>query len=233
MVFHPQDEALAESTLEQAERAIDQVSEVWQGDWSEKVVAYVPSTVEELEDLLGVTFDVSNFVAFAHSAFDVDEFRFTGTRIIVNKENFIRHSLAARRGILTHELLHVATRDASGILVPSWVEEGLAQLTATTSISDVHASVARVFDGDVATDMEFLTGTSTDISNAYATALSAIGYMREVYGIDGVNRFYEEIGGVGVEPGTVDYHVDQASRTALGKAFAEFEAEWAAEVRGG
>jgi hypothetical protein len=232
IMFHPKDASLANATIEQAEAALPAVGRLWDREWSETVIIFVPSNSAELEDLLGATFDVSNFVAFAQSGFDLEEFSFVGTRIIVNPPNFSRMSSGLKRSILVHELLHVATRDASGIRTPSWVEEGLAQLAQGSPVAPAHRRVARVFDGDVADDMEFLTGTSTDISIAYATALSAMGYMRDEFGLDRVTDFYEELGGVGIAPGTVDYHVDQASKKTLGKSFDEFETAWAKRVRG-
>lgn len=237
LVVHPEEARFAPELLRLAEDALADVDRAWLRPWSRRVPIFVPSTKRELERLLGATFDVGNFVAFAVSSADTSEgFEIVGSRIILNRTNFLRHSPSGRRAILAHELLHVATRGAAGPFISAWVEEGLAQLTESAGRPDTRFFRERVragkFDRRVPEDLEFLSGSGDDIFATYQEALSAMAYLVQRFGLERVGRFYEGYGSARVEPGTPRYHADRAMREVLGISFADLERDWAASVAG-
>lgn len=234
LLLHPEEASFAEELLASAEAALPAVDHVWQSEWSKKTPILVPSTKAELERLIEATFDVSNFVAFATSGLDredADAWDVVGTRIILNRQNFLRHNQQGRTRILVHELVHVATRGATGPFLPAFAEEGLAELsgTLTTPILDRKVKDGR-FDRRLPEDWEFTAGEGGDILTSYQESVSAFKYMKEKFGIEGVNRFYLALGRVRLEPGTGEYRLGKAFQDALGVAFNDFESQWASAV---
>jgi len=232
MVVHPEDSAFASPLLRLAEQALPEVDRVWTTPWSKKVVIYVPSSNTELERIIEATFDVTHFVAFA--AFSVDRkkgWESTAPRIILNRANFLRHSPAGQTRILAHELLHVATRDASGPFVSAFIEEGLAQLAEPeVRVSAVSDRILRSgkFDGTPPENVEFVSQSSEQIFLAYQEALSVAMFMRDRYGIPKLNDFYSHLGALRTEPGTDRYHLRQTVGTVFGITLSDFEREWTA-----
>lgn len=236
IVTHPQESALAQQLLSLAEGALPAVGRAWKLPWNKKVVIFVPSSQKELERLLDATFDVGNFVAVAVSSVDIDEGWFPVTRVMVNPQTFLKRTPEVQRTILVHELLHVATRRASGPFLTSAVEEGLAQLAefeTPPSMEQVNVSVRRAgFDGRLPDDTDFFTGGGASIRRSYLEALSAMAYAAMQYGVDKINAFYTSFGSARIEAGTSIYHLDRALRETLGVSLADFESEWAKSVRG-
>lgn len=236
LLLHPEEVPYADELLASAEAALPSVDEVWTNKWSKKTPILVPSTKAELERLIEATFDVSNFVAFATSALDredADAWDVVGTRILLNRQNFLRHNNQVRTRILVHELVHVATREATGPFVPAFAEEGLAELSGTlaTPILDRRIRDGR-FDRRLPKDWEFTAGESADILNSYQESVSAFKFMRQKFGIEGVNRLYVALGQVRLEPGTPDYRLGRAFQDALGMTLADFESQWASAAVG-
>lgn len=237
LVVHPSDSNRAGSLLSAAESALPQVRRVWRGPWSERVPIYVPASENELARLLDATFDVRNFVAVAVSSVDLDEGWHPVSRVIVNPQNFLRRTAAVQTTILTHELVHVATRQASGPHLMNMVEEGLAQYAESerpAPMSKLNDDLRRAgFDGVLPEDSDFFTGGGVAIRRSYLEALSAITYFVDRYGIDRLGQFYSALGSARIEPGIAAYHLDQALRSVAGISFADFEREWAEAVRSG
>jgi hypothetical protein len=233
-VFHPGDRTAAQSTLQQAEQGLTQVGRGWPREWSRRSVIYIPAGVGELEGLLGVVFDVSNFVAFAASAVDLAEaWDLVGYRVVVNPANFLRYGPRLRTEILAHELVHVATRESSGPFVPNWVEEGIAQLAESTPQPDLGPLVASGrFTATVPEDYRFTSGSNQDIFQTYRESLSALAFMRDTFGLEEVGEYYAALGRARIEPGTGDYHVNRAMREVLGMGIGEFQTAWLDSVRG-
>lgn len=236
LLLHPEEASFAWELLASAEAALPAVDQVWKSEWSKKTPILVPSTKAELERLIEATFDVSNFVAFATSGLDredEDAWDVIGTRIILNRQNFLRHNQQVRTRILTHELVHVATRGATGPFVPVFAEEGLAELSGTlaTPILDRKIRDGR-FDRRLPEDWEFTAGEGGDILNSYQEAVSALVFMKDKFGIESVNRFYLALGQVRLEPGTLEYRLGRAFQEALGITFPDFESQWASAAAG-
>lgn len=234
VVFHPGSRGSGEQILQRAASAVGGVGRVWRQPWSQKVVLYLPASTEELEGLLAVTFDVTNFVAFAAASLDLREgFRLVGSRVIVNPSNFLRRSAAIRTVILIHELVHVSTRSASGPFVPNWVEEGLATFAESDpprSLGAISREVQVAAGDRLPEDLRFTSGSGEEIRNAYAESRSAITFMAERFGVEEMNQFYVVLGAVRLEPGTARYHIDRALRETLGIGFEEFQAAWVEAV---
>lgn len=231
LIHHPQEAELAEGFLATAEQALGQANKVWLRPWHQKVPIIVPSDKQELERFLGASFDVSNFVAFAGCSLereDDDRWDELAPVMILNKENMLRHSPESKLQIFAHELVHVATCDADGPYVPLFVQEGMAQLTDAGATSILNSAVRRKsFDRRLPEDWEFYSDVGSRIGNAYDESTSSFRFMRERFGIEKVNVFYETMGKARLEPGTSAYHLRRSMREALGIELEQFEAEWA------
>ncbi|MCA1840568.1 MAG: hypothetical protein LC723_09600 [Actinobacteria bacterium] len=236
LLFHPDQAKFAADLLDKAEAALPDVAKAWNRQWSQKVPVIVPSSDEELKRLLGATFDVSNFVAFATASLELDAadspWKLVGRRIFLNRSNFISHSASSRRSIFAHELTHVAARSASGPFIPTWVEEGLAQLSegATTDLFVSQVKAGR-FSGQLPEDWQFTTGTGTSIFLSYQASLSAMRYMRSRFGEEAPDRLYAELGGPKFDVGTQTFHVDLAMQKTFAESFDQFQSDWAADVK--
>ncbi len=233
LVVHPDEARFAPQLLRLAEEALPKVDQVWGRPWSKRVPIFVPSSREELEGLLNVTFDVSNFVAFASASLDREAgWRFTGARIILNRANFLRHTPSSRREIFAHELAHVATREASGPFVPIFMEEALAELaSANLDTSHLETRVrSGSFDRRLPDDLEFRSGGGRAIYLSYQEALSVALFVRDRFGAEAFGRLYEALGAARVEAGTRKYHLDRVLTETLGMSLSDFEREWGSYV---
>jgi hypothetical protein len=229
-ISHPDVASAAEPTLDMAERALDRVEQLWALDWHDRVPILAPSSTEELRRIIQATFDLDVFVAFAYSGLDrARGWDLVGHRIILNWPNFSSFGEETQESILTHELLHIATREYTGPEVATWVDEGIAEWVS----GDVDEIYLRedlaegTFDGELPRDFEFTTGEDPDILQAYEESSTAARYAVDRFGRDDVAEFYRFLGRVRVAPGTPRYHVGRAVRAAWGIPFDEFQDRWA------
>jgi hypothetical protein len=218
--------------VELAATALEQVDDYWGVPWRRRVAVLVPRDADELERLLQVTFDVDNFVAFATSSVDprggID---YTGHRIVLNAQAFVDRPSESTFEILTHELLHVATRDASGPFIPVWVEEGFAEHVGTDAdpqaLEFLNARVsAGLTRSELPDDYEFTIGGRTEIFLRYQEALSAVRFFIDRWGLRRFVRFYRLLGRVEIAPGTARWHIDRALKKTIGGDLDEFERAW-------
>ncbi|MGH2786814.1 MAG: hypothetical protein ACRDJV_02760 [Actinomycetota bacterium] len=218
--------------IELAATALEQVDDYWTVAWHRRVAVLVPRDADELERLLQVTFDVDNFVAFATSSVDprggID---YTGHRIVLNPQAFVDRPSESTFEILTHELLHVATRDASGPFIPVWVEEGFAEHVGTDAdpqaLGFLNARVsAGLTKGHLPDDYEFTIGGRTDIFLRYQGALSAVRFFINRWGLHRFVRFYRLLGRVEIAPGTARWHIERALKKTIDVDLDEFERAW-------
>ena len=232
-VSHPDLAGAADAILSAAERALQQVSDLWPLGFRKKVMILAPSESEELVRIIQAQFDVDAFVAFAYSGLDRDRtWDLVGHRIILHWDNFSAQSDAVQQSILTHELLHIATRELSGPFVPAFVDEGVAEWV-TTDASTLLLSIrvsAGTFDRRLPQDHEFITGHNDDIVTSYQESFSFIRYADDRFGANAVVDFYRRLGRARVAPGTWRYHVDRAMRDAFGVGFGQLQRRWAAWV---
>jgi hypothetical protein len=227
----------SDGVLGLAENALDRVGRYWHMGRRERVVILVPTTTEELARVLQTTFDLDDFVAFAAATVDTqDGWEYRGARILFNPEAIAGRPASQVLTILSHELLHVVTRPASGPFVPVFVEEGVAEYVGY----DASPEALGFFDGIVATggfdgrlpaDVEFLTGSGNDIYTSYQKAHSAVRFFVARWGLHRFERFYRRLGRSRVAPGTTEYHLDRALRRTIGIGFDAFERAWANSIR--
>ena len=229
-VAHPAQAAAAAPVLESAERALGRVRAGWPLDWDERMVLLVPTSQGELSRVIQATFDLDVFVAFAYSTLDrARDWDLVGHRVILNWPNFSSYPDSIRQTILTHELLHAATREYAGPFTSVFVDEGIAELVAgndgTSQVAERVSSGS--FDEAFPRDFEFVTGSGDSILNAYQESFTAMDYAADRYGRDAVARFYRSLGSARIAPGTARYHVDRAARGAFGIGIDPLERHWA------
>ncbi|HKX25207.1 MAG TPA: hypothetical protein VJP08_02695, partial [Actinomycetota bacterium] len=120
-VSHPDLASASDTMLDLAERALDRVDQRWPLAWHQRVPILAPSSTEELRRIIQATFDLDVFVAFAYSGVDrAQGWNLVGHRIILNWPNFSRFPDTTQEDILTHELLHIATREYNGPALATW-----------------------------------------------------------------------------------------------------------------
>lgn len=232
-VSHPDRAAAAAAILGAAERALQRLDDVWPLSWRRRVVILAPSDTEELTRIIQAQFDLDVFVAFAVSGLDRRrQWDLVGHRVLLHWDNFSAQSDAVQQSILTHELLHIATRELSGPFVPAFVDEGVAEWVTTdasTLLLAIRVS-AGTFDRRLPMDHEFTTGENEDIVNSYQESFSFIEYAGDRYGARSVGEFYRRVGRSRLAPGTWRYHVDRAMRGAFGLGYRELQERWADHV---
>lgn len=240
VALHHPDTPAVDAVVAEARAALDQVIARWPLDWPRRVPVIIPRDEEELAELLHVTFDLSSFVAFATSTpvGELGEYELTGARIVVNPPRFLNRSSEVRQRILAHELLHVATRPASGPFVPAWVEEGIAQRlgeeASTTGLGLFQSLVGSgQFVAELPEDAQFTGGGRDRIFLSYQTAFAFVDWLVDQHSPEQVARFYEELGRGSVgEPGTEAYHVDRAALDVFGADIAALRERWRASLSG-
>jgi hypothetical protein len=229
-VSHPEQAGAADEILDAAERSLRTVEDRWPLPWRKRALILAPTSSEELQRIIQATFDVENFVAFAYSSVERRiDFDLVGHRIILNWPPFSRYDLDIQERILAHELLHFATRELTGPMVPGFVDEGIAEWVAGDTDTTVIRSrlAGGDWDHELPRDYEFITGEGEDVTLQYEESYTSAEYAIERYGIRDVAEFYRILGRTRLAPGTPRYHVDQAMRAAFGLGYPEFEARWA------
>jgi hypothetical protein len=221
---------------DQAEAGIDRVRDYWTARWHKRVVLVVPCNGGRLQRILQATFDPSQFVAFAYSTVDTErDYDYTGHRVIVNPPVFSGRPASQVLTIMAHELLHVASRDISGPFVPLFVDEGIADLvgygTADRALAYFDAVVSSGgFDGKLPNDFQFSTGSGDEIFLSYQKSQSAMRFFVSRWGLEALDRFYENLGKRTYVVGLARWHVDDALRATVGIGLDRFEREWTASI---
>ena len=224
---------LGESFMQRAEAARARVKERWKGPWNGSVVVLVTSSRRELRRIIDVDFAISNFVAFAYSPF-----RATGyspARIVVDRATLAGSSPETIELILTHEIVHVATRRASGPHIPLWVEEGLAEWIARTPgdgadlyyASQVAAGTVRP---ELATDRQFRRGNADELFLHYQSSRTAVEYFIERWGYKRFIGFYKSLGDSHNESKGRAKHLRSTMRRFTGMSPSKFERQWADSI---
>lgn len=201
---HPGSRELLPQIGEVVDAAVPDVDAVWQTDWSRAVVVLVPQDDTELDRMLNGSTDLSRIAAVATAELpDLgDGFHPVGDRVIVNPPNFAKLGRLGRQVVLTHEVMHVATRRATGPDTPTWLVEGLADYVGYLDTGVPTETAARelrdaVRSGQVPAalpaDTDFDGGNAT-IAQAYEASWLAYRFLVETYGADAALRFYRVVG---------------------------------------
>jgi hypothetical protein len=229
---HPGSRSLMRRVATAIDAAVPRVTDVWGRAWSQRVVALVPSSQDELSRVVGGHGDYSQIAAVATAELtDANTgYQPVGDRIVINPPNFTKLGTLGRRVVLTHEVTHVATRGASGPAAPAWLVEGFAdyvgykglRIPYTVSASELRDSVRRGrLPRTLPSDGDF-DGGNKDLAEVYEQAWLAVSLLAEQHGRSGLLRFYRTVGRVGA-PATA---VDDAFRSLWGTDVAAFTASW-------
>jgi len=222
----------------QADAAVPRVTQAWGSDWPQRVVVLVPETQDELGTIIEEGNDLSQIaaVAVAQLGEGAGGLRAVGNRIIVNPPNFARLSVTGRQVVLTHEITHVATREATRPSVPTWLVEGFADYVGYLGSGVRTRDAARELRVDVRAgrvpaelppDEEF-GGTSPRLAQAYEMSWLACRLIVERTSEADLVRFYRAVAASSADP---DSAVDAAFRSILGSTTESFTRAWRAYLR--
>lgn len=225
----PTDAPLLRAVADDAAAAVPRVTAAWGSAWARSAVVEVPHDSAAFGRL--VPGDLEQLAALATTVpgdhDDVDD------RVVVQPDAFRRLTPAGRRVVLAHELVHVATRAATGPASPSWLVEGLADAVAFRGSGvPVEAAApelaARVRSGDVPaalpTDAALAPG-APDLGAAYEQAWLAVDLLVRRYGTGRVTALYRAVGRAHDHAA-----VERALRTVLGTSTGEITTAWRAEL---
>lgn len=220
--------------LREIDAARDRVGRSWPFGAPDRIVALIPGATADLRALFAGEADVERFVGFATSTWSRNdgEIVLGGRRLVVNPRGFFGASTGGRADILGHEVLHLATNRATGVMVPAWLEEGLAQVFGERTPRSTSAlRRARV---ELPSDHIFSSGTDAEVARAYRTSLSFVRFLARKHGKPAIARFQRALGAISaVSAGTRDYHLERTARRVFGQGFAANVRAWQTEVRGG
>jgi hypothetical protein len=235
LLLHRPGQGSVDALLQEAQGALATATARWPLAWPGTVPVIVPRDEAELAELLHVTYDLSNFIAFATSSpvGELGALTMSGSRIVLNTNRFLDRSSATRERILVHELVHAASRPSSSPDLPSWVEEGVAQALGeqrSTTGTVLLDSLARTgWDGSLPMDAQFSVGGRDRIFLSYQQSWSFVDYLLDAYGRDAVGAFYLAAGqGSQGDPGTTRARLDVAARAVFGAPVASLVATWRA-----
>jgi hypothetical protein len=227
LLTHPEVTQEVRPWLPIAEKAYARAAAFWPGSMEKHIVLEVPRTTDELQRITHDTADLSKFVAFVASDVSREHgYVPTGPRMFVHVSHLLQYPESAQLPIISHELVHVLTREASGPNVPTFVEEGLANVGGQAS--DLFA--AQYSTGPKPTTFppseRFVTGSVTEIQAAYGQAQIAIQVLIDKFGRDGLVRFYRTLGAERIVAGTEQYQVRKALKDSLHWSYDDWIAAW-------
>lgn len=225
-IFHPAQADRAKALQAIAEEAIGTLHKRWDQPWSERIPLILPADTGELERILQSTIDLDKFLAFvSYGAVRDDSWVATAPRIYIQDQNLGRYPRAYQVETLTHELSHAAAAPLAGPFVPSWVHEGVADWIATGRSTKEKKPPGS--DGVLPRDFEFSTGSQGDIVRAYRESRSAISFLSASAGTPAPTAFFRALGEPKAAPGSVDFQVDAALRTASSTGLDDLQRGWA------
>jgi tetratricopeptide (TPR) repeat protein len=125
--------------------------------------------------------------------------------------------------VLRHEVAHSFVAARAGSACPTWLQEGLAQWLEGGDPRREDASLASLARGSGLPRLEtlerpFVSLPETQAQVAYAGSLSAVAYIVERYGEDGMRKLIASLA-TGLKPA-------QALSAALGIGYAELQRDW-------
>jgi hypothetical protein len=197
---HPDSRHLLRTIADGIDAAVPRVTSVWGSAWTQKAVVLVPSSQEELQQIIGGDSDFSRIAAVATAG--LSESRAVGDRIVVNPPNFAKLGSLGRRVVHTHELTHIPTRAATGAATPTWLVEGFADyvgyfgidLPYRVTAQELRAQVRRGRVPDTLPSNDDFAGSNPELAPVYEQAWLAATLLARRYGRDGLVRFYRSVG---------------------------------------
>ena len=234
---HPGSLAEMRRLATEVDAAVPRVTAVWGSGWKQRVAVVVPASQRELGTLVQARGALTPIAALALAGPVRSGTARGGDRILVNPPNMARLGPLGRQVVLTHEVTHVASRAATGPLVPSWLAEGLAdhvgfldsgvpvRLAAEELGDDVRAGRTPT---SLPSDRAF-NGDNPDLAQAYEGSWLAVELLVQRYGERRMLRFYRALGEV--ERGERAAVLDEVLRAELGTSTRELVAAWRASLR--
>ncbi|MEO6714503.1 MAG: hypothetical protein ABIM89_13865 [Mycobacteriales bacterium] len=230
--------AYLQSIARDTDAAVPKVSAIWGSEWSQRVVVLIPTSQEQVSDLIGAGMELSQIAAVAVSRVTGSggAYRAVGSRVIVNPPNFDQLTPIGQRVVLVHEVTHVATRDATGPDVPAWLVEGFADYVGYRGTAIAVEVAARELAVDVRDDPDGLElpsevdfhGDNPRLAQAYEGAWMAARMIAERHGEKRLVALYRAIGttkGVGK-----DDAVRESLKKVLRTTPERFAADWRSYV---
>ena len=233
VLAHLDQASLARALVAECDAAVPRVTALWGGDWSQRVVVVLPDSPAELARLVPDAGDLGQIAAIT-TADVARSGRPVGDRVFVNRATYIQLSSLGRRVVMTHEIVHVATRAATGSQVPLWFVEGLADYLGYQDVGIPLAVSAQELRADlragkVPTDLPADTafdGSRGDLAATYEQSWLAVGLLARTYGQRAVVALYRHLGG-DPRPGALD----RALRRDLHTSLLAFTHAWRADLR--
>ncbi|BEP15403.1 hypothetical protein acdb102_37140 [Acidothermaceae bacterium B102] len=240
VLAHPAGLVLAHVLAAAADAAVPRVTAFWgTRGWDGKVVVLVPSTIDELRQIVGTSQDLSQIAALATAEISTTARgdSAVGDRVAINPATFGTLGALGRRVVMTHEITHVATRSVTGAGMPTWLVEGIADYvgfkgTGTSArfdaselarqVDDGHLPLALPTSADFAEDADSGTALAQDYEKAWMACRFIVSRTSEASLI----AFYRAVGTGQGTPAAVlraafadVLHTDQATFTASWQSY--------------
>ena len=111
-------------------RSLARATKFWPLPVHARYALIIPTTTEELGGIVHDTADLADFVAFVSSGIDETNGWEPGApRVYIHLDHFRVYNTVGQVGILAHEFNHAITRPVTGPHVPTWVDEGMANVS--------------------------------------------------------------------------------------------------------
>ncbi|WP_131786984.1 hypothetical protein [Protofrankia symbiont of Coriaria ruscifolia] len=209
-----------------ADEALRYVRAVWDGPWADQVVVEVPAGGAGFRAESGRT------GTDGEAAVAVLPGEAPGVgRVIVNPEVYDRLTVEGRQVVLRHEFTHLASADVTGAGTPTWLVEGLAEtvghagvgLEVPRAAAELAARVRSGWLPDALPGDAAFSAADGAAPARYQEAWLACRLIADRVGLDGLIRFYRQVGSGGGDPPT---RLAGALRAVLGTTEADFVTQW-------
>ncbi|HKA68341.1 MAG TPA: hypothetical protein VKG85_04390 [Actinomycetes bacterium] len=218
-----------------ADAAVTRVTDVWGRDWPGKVIVEVPDTQQQMELLAGVEdgfYDQIAAITRRETGKPADDS--AGDRVIINPELWTQLGTLGRRVVMTHEIAHVATHDATNSSTPIWLSEGFADYVAyrglpvpvAVSAQDVLAGVRHGRLPKMLPTLSDFEPTNARLAEVYESAWLACRLLADRYGQDKLVRFYRAVGSGSLGAELSDAPLDPAFEAVFDLTTARFTSQW-------
>ncbi len=233
-----------EALVTEADQAADRVDRYWGTNWPRRSVLYVPTDQRDMARMLGRSEQAGLAQIAAVTTGEVGV-QGSGTkdqagRIIINPASYRQLGGIGREVILTHELVHVATRASNTAAVPVWLSEGFAdyiayQETGLAPSAVADSAISAVKSGTVPDRLpdraEFDPRLSA-IDPAYAQSWLVVRLIAEQWSHEALLAVYTEVSSpAGAVNHDADTRTEQALRHHLGIGTEELTEQWRDQLR--
>jgi hypothetical protein len=229
VLAHPDVASSLEALTSVAEKSYDRATHFWPRPVQARYAMIVPTTTAELGGIVHDTADLADFIAFVASGIDETNGWDPGKpRVYIHLEHFRAYTAVGQIGILAHELNHAITRPVTGPNIPTWIDEGMANISGGLP---AYTAKSGPLPTAFPTDDEFVAGSLEDIVRHYDQAQVAVQVLVKEKGRAALASFYEKLGSERVVPGTDKYYLAQIARETLGWTLDHWIAEWRKALR--